>query len=97
MYLTHGDRLLRNDRNTMLKLDQRTVEALELRVPAASLSNRTYVCDRLRKGDLFGAFTEQDRYVIWSNLQSHDGLIPSLHSFLEDFEYMELCAQCMKK
>jgi hypothetical protein len=81
----------------MLKVDQRTVEALELRAPAVLLSDRTYVYDRLRKGDIFGVFTEQDRYVILSNLQSHDGLIPSLHSFLGDFKYMELCAQCMKK
>lgn len=49
-------------------------------------------------GEIFGAFSNQERNHIWQNLCSNttDRLVPSLFMFFENLKYIKGPADCMK-
>jgi hypothetical protein len=49
------------------------------------------------RGQIFSAFSQQEREAIWDELRSIDGLIPSLYTFFEDLKYLSACADCLKR
>ena len=81
----------------MAKVDQHTVETLQLMAPGASHVDAKTVHGRVLSGQTFSDFSEQERAAIWKNLRSFDGLIPTLYTFFEDFKYLESCANCVKR
>jgi len=81
----------------MQKVDQATVKALELKAPRLSTLNAKVLRGQVLGGEIFGAFSEQERVAIWGRLQAVDGLIPSLFTFFEDVKYLEACANCVKR
>ena len=81
----------------MAKVDQHTVETLQLMAPGASRVDAKTVHGWVLSGQIFSDFSEQERAAIWKNLQSFDGLIPTLYTFFEDFKYLESCANCVKR
>ncbi|TAQ83758.1 hypothetical protein B7494_g7918 [Chlorociboria aeruginascens] len=83
--------IFRGDREAMQKVDRATVKALELTAPGACKADFHALYGKLRSGQIFGAFDEQDREDIWSRLLSAsvDSLIPSLFSFFEDLNYLK--------
>jgi hypothetical protein len=49
------------------------------------------------KGLIFESFTVSQRERIWRNLKSYPRRIPSIRTFLHDFIYFEILANCVKK
>jgi hypothetical protein len=54
---------------------------------------------KLQSGQIFGAFSEQDREAIWTELRSctTDCLIPSFFGFFEDLNWVRDLADCVKR
>lgn len=73
------------------------MRALELKAPRYSSQDTRTIQGQLLSGEIFGAFTLEERQAIWEQLRSFDGLIPSLFSFSEDVKYLLACADCMKR
>jgi hypothetical protein len=49
------------------------------------------------RGQIFTEFSQPEREVIWGDLRSVGGLIPSLFTFFEDLKYLIACAGCLKQ
>lgn len=100
-YLEHikkiWHKLLRGDKAALQEVDQATVRALELRAPRCSKRDAQFLQGQLLSGQIFSAFSQQEREAIWVNLRSIDGLIPSFFTFFEDLKYLSACADCLKQ
>jgi hypothetical protein len=48
-------------------------------------------------GQIFSAFGEREREQIWARLEMVDGVIPSLHTFFQDIDYLKRCVDCVKR
>ena len=81
----------------MGKIDQTTVNALELKAPRASTADAEFLRIRVRGGEVFSAFDDCERDDIWSRLECVEGLIPSLATFFKDIGYLERLANCVKR
>ena len=81
----------------MQKIGLETIETTELRNPANSKSDDAFLRPLVQNGDIFSQFSPPERETIWANLKNHPGLIPSFHTFFEDFKYLEILAECVKK
>ncbi len=73
------------------------MEALELRAPRYSRQDAQFLQGQLLSGQIFGAFSREEREEIWGELRSIDGLIPSLFTFFEDLKYLSACSDCLKR
>jgi hypothetical protein len=100
-YLEHVEEfwssLVGADTATMKKIDQDTVDNLQLLAPGKSRADKSIACGLVLSGRAFSDFSEAERRSIWSRLEVFDGLVPSLYTFFEDFKYLENCAQCVKR
>jgi hypothetical protein len=56
--------LLQGDKNSLLKVDQATVEALELRAPQASTLDAKFLQSKVLGGEIFTAFSDLERQNI---------------------------------
>jgi len=83
----------------MQKLTRADVEAVQLKAPGAFPADAASLFGRVRSGEIFGAFNEREREVIWTRLcdSSTDFLIPSLFAFFENLKYLQGPAKCMKR
>lgn len=81
----------------MKKIDQDTVEALQLLAPGKSRTDAKTARGLVLGGHAFGEFSDEERRGIWTQMKDFDGLVPSLYTFFEDFKYLESCAQCVKR
>lgn len=81
----------------MKRIDQNTVEFLQLLAPGKSRTDGRIACGMVLSGQAFAEFSDEERRIIWSRMQDFDGLIPSLYTFFEDFKYLETCAHCVKR
>ena len=90
-------RILRGDKAALQKVDQVTVRALELRAPRYSRQDALVLEGQLLSGQIFSAFSRDEREDIWHELCSIDGLVPSLFTFFEDVKYLNACADCLKR
>ena len=81
----------------MKKIDQNTVESLQLLAPGQSRIDGKTACGMVLSGQAFAEFGDEERRIIWTRMQNFDGLIPSLYTFFEDFKYLEACAHCVKR
>lgn len=91
-----ADDLFRGDKRAMRKVDCVTVKALEVQAPGASSSDAMSLFRALKKGDVFGAFSLEERMKIWARLYTTDGFVPTLWAFFENFKYIKACADCVK-
>lgn len=89
--------LVSSDPSSMKKIEQDTVECLQLLAPGKCRSDAKTACGLVLSGQAFAEFNEDERRIIWSRMQNFDGLIPSLYTFFEDFKYLESCAHCIKR
>lgn len=89
--------LLDGDQAALQKVDEITVRALELRAPRASTSDAETLRGQVRGGKIFGGFNDQERERILTKLFLVDGLIPSLHTFFRDLQYLQACVDCVKR
>ncbi|KFZ04568.1 hypothetical protein V502_10052 [Pseudogymnoascus sp. VKM F-4520 (FW-2644)] len=100
-YLQHikefWHRLLRGNYTALRKVDEATVKALELKSPRYSRRDARVLQGLLMRGQIFAEFSQPEREVIWGDLRSVDGLIPSLFTFFEDLKYLIACAGCLKR
>ncbi|KAL9127435.1 MAG: hypothetical protein Q9217_003687 [Psora testacea] len=88
--------LLQQDKTAMAKVDQATVEALQLTAPWASTLDAKILRGKILGGELFCRFSQQEREEIWIRLQSFKGLIPSLFELFENIKCLEAWADCLK-
>lgn len=79
------------------KIDQDTVEKLQLLAPGASCADAKTAKGLVLSGQVFSVFGEAERTAIWARMERFDGLVPSLYTFFEDFKYIESCAHCIKR
>lgn len=79
----------------MSKVDRATVTALELKAPRAS----TMDAEALRTQVLGGGNLQRfhQRAGILGRLQLIDCLIPSLYTFFEDINYLQVLVDCLKR
>ncbi|OBT56666.1 hypothetical protein VE04_03822 [Pseudogymnoascus sp. 24MN13] len=100
-YLQHikefWHRLLRGNYTALRKVDEATVKALELKSPRYSRRDARVLQGLVMRGEIFAEFSQPEREVIWGDLRSVDGLIPSLFTFFEDLKYLIACAGCLKR
>ncbi|KAJ5443130.1 hypothetical protein N7445_004243 [Penicillium cf. griseofulvum] len=89
--------LVASDHASLKRIDQNTVEFLQLLAPGKSRTDGTTACGMILSGQAFAEFSDEERRIIWSRIQNFDGLIPSLYTFFEDFKYLEACAHCVKR
>jgi hypothetical protein len=80
----------------MRMLDNVTVKAVELMAPRHSKRDAQMLHGQLVSGQIFTAFSPQDRDAIWSKLRTASGLIPSLFTLFEDLKYLQACAGSMR-
>ena len=85
------------DKNALRKIDRATVKALELTAPHASTLDAEALRSQVLGGKIFGAFNYQERVRIWSNLQTVDGLVPSLFTFFKDLLWLQGLVACVKR
>jgi hypothetical protein len=87
------------NREAMLKVDEPTIKAIELTAPGACRADARALYGKLKNGEIFGAFSEQDRETIWAKLLSctTDCLVPSFFSFFEDVNWLKEPADCVKR
>ena len=83
----------------MQRLDENTVRAVELTAPGACQADAQSLRGRIHSGAIFGAFSEQERKILWTKLCSAttDKVIPSLFGFFENLKYLQNAADCMKR
>lgn len=81
----------------MEKIDQDTVDKLQLMAPRTSRSDSKAAHGLVVSGQVFASCTAVERTAIWARLERFDGLVPSLYTFFEDFKYLESCAHCIKR
>jgi len=80
----------------MAKVDQATVEALQLTAPWASTLDAKILRGKMLSGELFCHFSQQEREVIGIRLRSFKGLVPSLFEIFENVKCLEAWADCLK-
>ncbi len=80
----------------MAKVDQVTVEALQLTAPWASTLDAKILRGKVLGGEIFCRFSQQEREGIWNRLQSFKDLVPSLFEFFENVKCLEAWADCLK-
>ena len=80
----------------MARVDQATVEALQLTAPWASTLDAKILRGKMLGGELFCHFSQQEREAIWIRLQSFKGLVPSLFEIFENVKCLEAWADCLK-
>jgi hypothetical protein len=76
----------------MQMVDNTTVRALELMAPKHSKQDAQKLYGQLVSGQIFAAFSPQDRDIIWSVLGNVLSPIPSLFTFFADLTYLQTCA-----
>jgi len=80
----------------MAKVDQATMEALQLTAPWASTLDAKILRGKMLGGELFCHFSQQEREGIWIRLRSFKGLVPSLFEIFENVKCLEAWADCLK-
>jgi hypothetical protein len=81
----------------LMRIDQRTVEKLQLHAPGVSQEDSKIVQGLVLSGQIFSGFSAPEREAIWGKLQSFDRLVPSLYTFFEDLKYFTACADCIQR
>ena len=78
------------ERNTMQKVDENSVKALECTAPGACRADARDLHKKLKAGKIFGAFNDQDREKIWAEVcrRTKDRLVPSFFTFFEDLNWL---------
>ncbi|KAJ5318586.1 hypothetical protein N7476_005006 [Penicillium atrosanguineum] len=89
--------LVASDSAAMKKINQDTVESLQLLAPGKCRKDAKTACGLVLSGQAFARFSDEERKIIWDQMQDFDSLIPSLYTFFEDFKYLESCAHCVKR
>ncbi|OQE71137.1 hypothetical protein PENNAL_c0111G05900 [Penicillium nalgiovense] len=89
--------LVASDHASLKKIDQNTVEFLQLLAPGKSRTDGKTARGMILSGQAFAEFSDEERRIICSRIHNFDGLIPSLYTFFEDFKYLEACAHCIKR
>ncbi|KAH9209888.1 hypothetical protein DL95DRAFT_413466 [Leptodontidium sp. 2 PMI_412] len=86
--------IFRHDQQAMRMLGNATVKAVELTSPKHSKRVAGMLHGQLVNGQIFAAFSLQDREVIWiwSELSKIAGRITSFFSFFADINYLHACA-----
>lgn len=78
-------------------MDEITVITLELTASRASTSDAEELRGQVRGGKIIAAFNDQEREHILTKLLLVNGLIPSLHTFFRDLQYLQACVDCVKR
>jgi hypothetical protein len=89
--------LVGGDEQALAQIDETTVKTLELRAPWASTADANFVRPKVLGGEIFSTFSEGQRKQIWARLERVDCLIPSLHTFFRDYDYLEACVRCVRR
>lgn len=78
------------------RLDPRTVEVVQRHSVKHCRADRELLEPLVRRGTVFGHFSCDERQIIWRNLLTLSGRIPSLAMFFEDFKHLEDVGKCVR-
>lgn len=87
------------DREAMEKVDEPTVQQVELTAPGVCRSDAQRLHILLQSGQIFGAFSVQDREKIWNRVcaGSTNCLIPSFSGFFNDMNWLKGPVDCVTR
>jgi len=77
-------------------VDKATVKKMELRAPGMSTWDAQELYGPISHGKIFSGFSTQERRIIWDNIMTFKGIIPSLHTFFKDVHLLQACANGIK-
>ena len=80
----------------MARVDQTTVEALQLKAPWTSTIEAQVLRSKVLGGEVFGLFDQQERESIWLRLRNFQGMIPSLFELFENLKCLAAWVDCLK-
>lgn len=89
--------LVDNDKTQMAKITAQDVDNLQLLAPGISSADATLVKKGIFSGELFAGFELPTRMSIWGKLRNTKRIIPSFYTFFKDLNYLEPCANCIKR
>jgi hypothetical protein len=78
------------------RVDTATVKGIELLAPGVWQKDKTVFLDRISQPTIFSKFSEKERATIQENFLKIRCLIPSLYSFFQDVQYLQLCADSLR-
>ncbi|KAK3177861.1 hypothetical protein K4F52_009413 [Lecanicillium sp. MT-2017a] len=87
------------DVNAMEKLDEATVDAMQLTAPGACERQARELYFKVSSGEIFSTFSETERNRMWLRICSAtvDCLVPSLFAFFENLKYLQAAADCLRR
>jgi hypothetical protein len=80
----------------MIRLNQRTIEELQLSAPWASKSDFELVHQKVSRGTILDGFDQREREFILNRLRSFKGLVPSLYEFFENIKCLDAWAGSLR-
>lgn len=91
--------IIGKEREAMQKVAETDVKAIEGTAPGACRADARALYGRLKSGEIFGAFGDQDRETIWGELcrRTRDRLVPSFSTFFEDLNWLKEPVNCVKR
>lgn len=92
--------LINHNRIQIAGINLHTVDTLQLYAPQASTVNQKTVKGKILSSKVFSNLSQTEHAAIWKNLQSqaaYNSIVPSLHTFFRDINYLELCANAVKQ
>jgi hypothetical protein len=89
-------KILHHSKQAIQMVDETTVTALELMALRNSIRDAQKLYKQLASSEIFALFSVQDQEMIWTELYTIDGLIPSLATFFKDLKYLQACAGSMR-
>ena len=69
---------------------------MELRAPGASTLDAQFLRGQVLGGAIFSGFSDQERAIIWENIRTFKGIIPSLSKFFQDIHFLQACVDGLK-
>lgn len=81
----------------MMKIDIHTVETLQLLSPGVSRKDSNRAKGLVLGGIVFSDFSKSEHEDIWKKLCKGKVVVPTLHTFFRDTQYLEACANCVKR
>lgn len=87
---------LGGDRSSLDRVDLDTIQTLQRRSPALSMTDRATLEGPCQQGLVFRHFSSLERDRIWERVLQYRALIPSLDTFFDNLRYLMALSGCLK-
>jgi len=87
---------LGGDQSSLGRVDLDTIQTLQRRSPALSMTDRATLEGPFQQGLVFRHFSSLERDRIWERVLQYRALIPSLDTFFDNLRYLMALSGCLK-